>query len=226
MAGRGARLRRQLERQCQPISENGMIELVAKRDQSKEWLKAALVAQPYDPKKCTHLRTRVAMLTAKIEEMEQMQHMNPPVRFYDRSATGFTALAREDEIRSLERELVDLVDHRQDVLHTIEVEHEQMLARVLANVSEFERLFWLTDRQTVRSIEILDALRAKNTPLRTQVWDLQAKIKALKEPEHDESCSSNVGCNCGPMPPQPGLKAAFAKPLEEDCDPFHVGGCV
>lgn len=226
MAGRGARLKRQLARQCQPISEQGMIDLVAKRDLAKEWLKAAIVATPYDPKKCTGLRVRVAMLTAKIEEMTDMQHMNPPPTPLD----NLPPASREDELEKLEYFLEDLVARRTEVLANIEAVHAQMLARVTRAVAEFERDFWETDYNVGRFMDRLNELRAENTPLRTQVWDLQAKIKELSG-GHDESCSSNVGCNCGPMPDQPGMRAThlsrmLTKEQEKESDPFHVGGCV
>lgn len=223
MAGRGARLKRQLARRGTQISEAGLQELIANRDRAQAELVRELYYEiQYNPKKCTGLRVRVAMLTAKIEEMQALQHMNPPPMF--------PAAARDDEAAKLEQQLAELATRRAAILRQIEILHAQMTHHVHIRVRAFEQDMWANDPTVKADMEQLDHLRGLNTPLRTQVWDLQAKIKELSS-GHDESCSSNVGCNCGPMPDQPGMRAAhldrmLKKEQDKESDPFHVGGCV
>lgn len=99
---------------------------------------------------------------------------------HDDRPVAFPAMARQDEIRSLEIDLQAFKGARNEILADIDFVHDQMLARVTKAVADFEREFWATDYHVNKSMDRLNALRAENTPLRTQIWDLQAKIEELK----------------------------------------------
>jgi len=87
----------------------------------------------------------------------------------------------DEKIKSLLDQRRALLAKRKEYVELISELHDLMTSRVRKMVAEFERNLYATDPVVQSQMELLDSYRALHHPLRTETWELDAKIQELEQ---------------------------------------------